>query len=70
MSCGTRQAVPCAVGLRLVGWTTPKGVAHVVYHGYPGLNPPQLVLECLVCAVQRCLELVRVGVNKAKQSDS
>ena len=32
--------------------------------------PPQLVLERLVSTVQRRLELVRVGVNKAEQSDS
>ena len=70
MSCGTRRAVPYTVSLRLVGWTTPGSIAHVVYRGYPGSYPPQLVLERLVSTVQCRLELVRVGVNKAKQSDS
>ena len=70
MSCGARRAVPCTVGLRLVGWTTPGSAAHVVCHGYPGSYPPQLVLERLVSAVQRRLELIRAGVNKAEKSDS
>ena len=70
MSCGTRRAVPCTVSFRLVGWTTPGGAAHVVCRGYPGLYPPQLVPEHLVSAVQRHLELVRAGVNKAEQLDS
>ena len=29
--------------LDLVGWATPGGAAHVVYHGYPGAISPQLV---------------------------
>ena len=70
MFCGTRRAVPCKVILRLVGWTTPGGAAHVVCYGYPGSYPPQLVPERLVSAVQHRLELVRAGVNKAEQSDS
>ena len=50
----------------LVGWAAPEGAAHVVCHGYPGSYPPQLVPERLVSAVQRRLELIRAGVNKAK----
>ena len=56
--------------LRLVGWTTPDGAAHVVCRVYPGLYPPQLVPERLVSVVQRCLELVRAGANEAEQSNS
>ena len=70
MSCGTRRAVPCTIGLRLVGWTAPGSAAHVVCRGYPGSYPPQLVLERLISAVQRRLELIRAGINKAEQSDS
>ena len=70
MPCGTRRAVSCTIGLRLVGWTTLGSTAHVVYRGYPGSYPPPLVPERLVSAVQRHLKLVRVGVNKAEQSDS
>ena len=70
MSCDARQAVPCTVGLRLLGWTAPGGVAHVAYHGYPGSYPPQLVLEHLVPVVQCRLELVRASANKAEQSNS
>ena len=62
--------MPCTVGLRLVGWTAPGSAAHVVCRGYPGSYPPQLVLERLVSAVQRRLELIRAGINKAEQSDS
>ena len=69
MSCGTRRAVPCTVGLRLVGWTAPGSVAHVVRRGYPGLYPPQLVPERLVSVVQHRLKLVRAGVNKAEHLD-
>ena len=69
MRCGTRRAVPCTVGLRLVGWTTPGSAAHVVCLGIRG-HTPQLVPERFVSAVQRHLELVRAGVNKAEQSDS
>ena len=68
MSCGTRRAAPCTVSLRLVGWTTSGGVAHVVCHGYPESYPPQLVPERLVCVVQCRLELIRAGVNKVEQS--
>ena len=53
-----------------MGWTTPDGAAHVVCHGYPGSYPPQLVPERLISAVQRRLELIQAGVNKAKQPDS
>ena len=70
MSCGTRQVVPCTVGLHLVGGTAPGRAAHVVCRGYPGSYRPQLVPEGLVSVVQRCLELIRAGVNKAEQSDS
>ena len=70
MSSGTRRVVPCIVSIHLVGWTTPGGTAHVVYRGYPGSYPPQLVPEHLVSVVQRRLELIRAGVNKAEQSDS
>ena len=70
MSCGTRRAALCPVRVRLVGWATLGDIAHVVYHGYPGSYPPQLVPECLVSVVQRRLELVRVGANKAEQSNS
>ena len=70
MSCGMRRAILCTVSLRLVGWTTPGGAAYVVYCGYPGSYPPQLVPERLVFVVQRCLELIRAGVNKVEQSDS
>ena len=70
MACGARRAAPCSARLHLVGWATPGGAAHVVYRGYPGSYPPQLVPERLVPVVQRRLELVRVGVNNAEQSDS
>ena len=60
----------CPARLRLLGWDAPRGVAHVVYHGYPGSYPPQLVLERLVPIAQRRLELVRAGANKAEQSNS
>ena len=60
----------CHARLDLVGWATSDGAAHVVYHGYPGSYPPQLVLERLLPVVQRRLELVRAGANKAKQSNS
>ena len=53
-----------------MGWAAPKGVAHVVCRGYPRLYPPQLVPERLVPVVQRRLELVRAGANKAEQSNS
>jgi hypothetical protein len=39
MSCGVRQAVPCAASLRLVGWTVPVGAAHVHCRGYLGSEP-------------------------------
>ena len=60
----------CPARLHLVGWAAPGGVAHVVCRGYPGSYPPQLVPERLVPVVQRCLELVRAGADKAKQSNS
>ena len=41
MFCGIGRAVPCTVSLRLVGWTTLNGAAHVVCRGYPGSYPPQ-----------------------------
>ena len=70
MPYSTRRAVPYAVSLRLVGWTAPGSAAHVVCRGYPGSYPPQLVPEHLVPAVQRRLELVRAGANKAEQPNS
>ena len=70
MSCGRRRAELCPARLHLVGWATPRGVAHVVCHGYPGLYPPQLVPERLVSVVQHRLELVRAGANKAEQLNS
>ena len=70
MSCGTRRVVSCTIGLFLVGWITPGGAAHVVCLGYMGSYHPQLVPEHLVSAVQRRLELVQAGVNKAEQSNS
>ena len=60
----------CPARLRLVGWAAPGGIAHVFYHGYPGSYPSQLVPEHLVPVVQRRLELVQAGTNKAKQSNS
>ena len=63
MPCGTRRAVSCTTGLRLVGWTTLGSTAHVVYRGYPGSYPPQLVPERLVPVVQCRLELVRANAN-------
>ena len=53
-----------------MGWAASGGVAHVVYRGYPGSYPPQLVPERLVPVVQRHLELVRASANKAEQSNS
>ena len=53
-----------------MGWAAPRGAAHVVYHGYLGSYPPQLVLERLVFVVQCRLELVQAGANKAEQSNS
>ena len=70
MSCGRRRAESCPAKLRLVGWATPGGAAHMVCRGYPGLYPPQLVPERLVPVVQRHLELVRAGANNAEQSNS
>ena len=60
----------CRAHLDLVGWTTSDGAAHVLSYGYRGSYPPQLVLERLVSVVQHRLVLVRVGANKAEQSDS
>ena len=57
----------CPARLCLVGWAAPKGAAHVVCYGYPGLYPPQLVPERLIPVVQRRLELVRAGANRAEQ---
>ena len=31
----------CPARLLLVGWATPRGAAHVVGRGYPGLYTPQ-----------------------------
>ena len=70
MSCERRRAESCLARLLLVGWATPRGVAHVVCRGYPGSYPPQLVPEHLVPVVQRRLELVRAAVNDAEQSSS
>ena len=56
--------------LHLVGWAALGGAAHVVCRGYPESYPPQLVPERLVFVVQRRLELVRAGANKAEQSNS
>ena len=70
MSCGRLQAESCPARLLLVGWAALRGVAHVVCHGYPGSYPPQLVPEHLVPVVQRRLEIVRAGANKAEQSNS
>ena len=64
------HADQCHACLYLVGWATSDGVAHVLSYGYRGSYPPQLVLERLVSVVQRRLELVRAGANKAEQSDS
>ena len=58
MSYERHRAESCPTRLHLVGWAALEGAAYVVYHGYPGSYPPQLVLERLVSAVQRCLELV------------
>ena len=69
MSCERRRAESCLTRL-LVGWATPRGAAHVVYRGYPGSYTPQLVPERLVLVVQRHLELVRAGANKAEQSNT
>ena len=66
MSCERHQAESCLARLLLVGWATPRGVAHVVGRGYPGSYTPQLVPERLVPVVQRRLELVRAGANNAK----
>ena len=70
MSCGRHRAKSCPARLRLVGWATPGGTAHVVYRGYPGSYPPQLVLEHLVPIVQRHFELAQGGVNEAEQLNS
>ena len=53
-----------------MGWATSDGAAHMVCRRYLGSYPPQLVPERLVSVVQRRLELVRAGVNKAEQLDS
>ena len=68
MSYGRRRAESCPARLRLVGWAAPEGATHVVYHGYLGSYPPQLVSEHLAPAVQHRFELVRAGANKAEQS--
>ena len=60
----------CTASLDLVGWATSDGVAHVLYYGYRGSYPPQLVPERLISVVQHRLELVRAGANKAEQSNS
>ena len=59
----SRKASSCGLG-------RPWGAAHVARHGYPGSYPPQLVPERLVPVVQRRLQLVRAGANKAEQSNS
>ena len=41
MYCGRCRATSCSARLHLVGWTTPRGAAHVVCRGYPGSYPPQ-----------------------------
>ena len=70
MSCGRHRAELCPARLLLVGWATPRGIAHVAYHGYPGSYTPQLVPEHLVLVVQCRLKLVRAGANNAEQSSS
>ena len=60
----------CPARLHLVGRAAPGGVAHMVCRGYPGLYLPQLVPEHLASVMQRHLELVRAGANKAEQSNS
>ena len=65
-----RRAAPCSARLRIVGWVTSEGAAHVVCHGYPGSYPPQLVPERLVSTVQCHLKLIRAGVNKAELLNS
>ena len=70
---GVLRGAPSSAVLRKTsscGLDNPWGTAHVVCLGYPGSYPPQLVHEHLVSAVQRRLELVCAGVNKAEQSDS
>ena len=65
-----RKAPTRIVAHKALSCGHPKGTAHVVYRGYPGSYPLQLVPERLVPVVQRRLVLVRAGANKAKQSNS
>ena len=67
MTCGSHRATPSTAFHRLVGWVSPEGAAQVGSHGYPGLYPPQLVLEHLVPIEQRCVELVRAVYLESDQ---
>jgi len=58
-----RKASSC--GLDHPWWHNPCSLSWV-----SGVVPPQLVPKPLVSIVQRRLELVQAGVNKAEQSDS
>ena len=51
MSCGRHRAESCPARLHLVGWATPGGAAHVVYHGYPRSYPtiPDVVAHEFEC---------------------
>ena len=44
MSCRRHRAKSCPARLRLVGWATPEGAAHVVCRGYPGSYPHTFAL--------------------------
>jgi len=70
VSCGGAEQSRDPQGFFFVGWAAPGGAAHVVGRGYPGSYPPQLVPERLVPVVQRRLELLRAGANRAEQKDS
>ena len=42
MSYGRHRLESCPARLRLVGWATPEGTAHVVYRGVSRVIPPTL----------------------------
>ena len=55
MSYGRRRADSCPTRLLLVGWATPRGVAHVVRRGYLGSYTPQSHLHLNIKPISKTL---------------
>ena len=53
MSCGSRRAESCPARRHLVSWVAPGGIAHVVYRGYLGSYPPQVLPDSPECVALR-----------------